>query len=248
MKTLFLCFIFFFITFFANSQQVLDPSQIDILFSINSSDIVHGRISFPEASENITSGSVFFKDAWMKGAVLDAKGNSLGNVWLKLDLLNNEVNYKDKDGQRMIATTPLKYIVFKDSATNEKYEFVKGDQLKSADRTIAATWFRLLVNDKVSLCEQFKKFINRTDPFGTGAVEKNIVTEEYYFVQMNNKLIPFKRWNAWQILFKDRKEQLATFIKSNHLKGKSADEYVTLINYYNSLLGIVGKHKKITQS
>jgi hypothetical protein len=249
MKNIFFAIFYFLLISTVNAQQIIDPSQMDLNFgSLNTSDIVNGRVSFRDGSEKIISGSAFFVDAWMKGGVLDAKGNSFGNIWLKIDLLNNEINYKDKNGQPMVATNPLKYVVFKDSATNEKYEFVKGDQLKSTDKNIAITWFRLLINDKVSLCEQFKKSIRQTGPMATGAIEKSIVTEEHYFVQMNNKLVAFKKWNAWQTLFKDRKEQLSTFIKANHLRGKSADEYVSLINYYNSLLAIVGKHKKITQS
>src|SRR5579871_1395915 len=124
----------------SNAQQVIDLSKTDFSAAAPASlDVVKGQVYSPAKFVKVTSGTPFFKDEWMKGGVIDNEGNIYGNVWLKLNLIDNEVNYQAANGQEMVATNPLKYIILNDSVTNEKYEFIKGDQLKNSDKSLADT-------------------------------------------------------------------------------------------------------------
>jgi len=81
---------------------------------------------------------------------------------------------------------------------------------------------------------QTLKKIHETIPYGTATTEQEILTINYYFLQMNNNFARFK-WEDWQDPFKDKKDQLAQFIKTNHLKGKTTEDYTKLVEYYNTL-------------
>ena len=221
---------------FARAQQVVDLSTTDYKMSRDGQMVtsVNGMIYSPVKFIKVTAGTPFFKEQWMKGTLVADGGQAYKNLSLRLNLMDNEVNYKDANGQEMVTSSPIKYVILTDSSIGEKYEFALGDQMKNADKALARTWFQVLVNGKVSLCMQTLKKIHETIPYGTATTEQEILTINYYFLQMNNNFARFK-WEDWQDPFKDKKDQLAQFIKTNHLKGKTTEDYTKLVEYYNTL-------------
>ena len=221
---------------FARAQQVVDLTNNEYKMTGDGMAVtaVNGLIYSPVKFVKVTAGTPFFKEQWMKGILVAEGGQAYKNLMLRLNLMDNEVNYRDANGQEMVTTSPIKYVILTDSSVGVKYEFALGDQMKNADKSLARTWFQVLVNGKVSLCLQMNKRIHETIPYGTATTEQDIVTINYYYLQMNNNFTRFK-WEDWQDPFKDKKDQLAQFIKSNHLKGKSAEDYTKLVQYYNTL-------------
>lgn len=221
---------------FARAQQVVDLTNTDYKMGRDGMTVtaVNGLLYSPVKFIKVTAGTPFFKEQWMKGTLVAEGGQAYKNLALRLNLMDNEVNYKDAAGQEMVTTSPIKYIILTDSSVGAKYEFALGDQMKNADKSLARTWFQVLVNGKVSLCLQMNKKIHEAIPYGTATTEQDIVTINYYYLQMNNNFTRF-RWEDWQDQFKDKKDPLAQFIKSNHLKGKSAEDYTKLVQYYNTL-------------
>jgi hypothetical protein len=222
---------------FASAQQVVDVSQTDLHPAGEGMAItsVNGMVYSPVKFVKVTSGTPFFKEDWMKGSVVVDGGQTYSNVWLRLNLIDNEVNYKDAQGQEMVASSPIKIVVLNDSSKGMKYQFALGDQMKNIDRSLSKTWFQVLVNDKnASLCKQIRKSIRESIAYGTATTEQQIEVVEYYFLQLNGSFARF-RWDDWQEQFKDKKDQMAAFIKTHHLKGKSDDDYVKMVSYYNTL-------------
>lgn len=221
----------------ARAQQVVDLTNTDYKLTGEGMAVtsVNGLIYSPVKFVKVTAGTPFFKEEWMKGALVADGGQVYKNLSLRLNLMDNEVNYKAANGQEMVTSSPIKYVILSDSSTGTKYEFALGDQMKGADKVFGRTWFQVLVNDKkASLCLQMNKKIHEALTYGTATTEQDIVTINFYFLQLNNTFTRF-RWDDWQDVFKDKKDQLAQFIKSNHLKGKSSEEYTKLVTYYNTL-------------
>ena len=224
----------------AKAQQVVDLSKSDFKPGDgNASLIVNGMVYSPVKFVKVVAGTPFFREEWMRANLVLEGGTTFTNIPVRLNLLDNEVNYRDASGQEMIASSPIKLIVLIDSITGVKYTFVLGDQLSNAERSLSKTWFRLLVNDKVSLILQMKKSIHETIQYGSATTEQDIPTVEWYYLQMNNNMVRF-HWEDWQQLFSDKKDKMAEFIRSNHLKGKTSDDYARLVQYYNQLKNAVG--------
>lgn len=220
----------------AHAQRVVDLTNDDYKVTAygTASTAVNGMIYSPVKFVKVTDGTPFFRQEWMKGSVIVDGGRMYSDLELRLNLVDNEVNYKDSTGQEMVAASPLSYVALTD-LKGTKYEFVKGSQLKNIDKTLTNVWFQLLVNDKkASLVKQIKKSIRETIAYGTATTEQQIVSIEYYFLQINGGFARFK-WDDWQDQFKDKKDEISQFIKNNHLKGKNSDDYVKLVKYYNSL-------------
>ncbi|HEY4062264.1 MAG TPA: hypothetical protein VGM30_10205 [Puia sp.] len=219
------------------AQQVIDLSKGDYearTINGDANSAVGGLVFSPVKFVRVTAGTPFFKEEWLKGTLVLDGGKAFANLWLRINLLDNEINYKDAAGREMVASSPVIYVLLTDSTTGKKYDFVRGSVLGLGENLLSRTLFQILVNEKVSLCKQMNKKIHETPTYGSATTEQDIMTIDFYYVRMNGNLSRFK-WDDWQELFKDKKDVLAKFIKENHLKGKSDEDYIKLVKYYNTL-------------
>jgi hypothetical protein len=222
---------------YGKGQQVIDISRTDFNPAGEgmAQTSVNGLVYSPIKFVKLTAGSPFFKDQWMKGTLVLDDGKAYLNKQIRLNLFDNEVNYLDATGQEMVASSPIKRIVLNDTVSSVRYDFVLGDQLHSSDKSLGKIWFQVLVNDKVSLCDQIKKTMHESIAYGTATTDEDIVTANYYYLQMNGDLVRVKKWDELPELLKDKKDQINQYIGAHHLKGKSSDDFTQVVKYYNSL-------------
>jgi hypothetical protein len=196
---------------------------------------VNGQIYFPTEYAKLASGTPFFQDQFMKGELIDAEGKAYASNSVRINLLSNEVNFLDPaSGKEMVVSAPIKWVRLTDPVKNKEYLFMMGDQIPDIKKTLAGTWFQVLVNNKVSLCYQESKSVKETIVFGQDK-EASISTDDFYFINMNGSFSRVGGWKNLQELLSDKKEALDQYIHDHHLKGKSAEEYTQLVEYYNSL-------------
>jgi hypothetical protein len=218
------------------SQQVVDVNSIDF-DAINHNDAVNnafGQIYQGTKYVKVTSGSPFFKQEWMKAKLIDGSGASYASNAVKLNLIDNEINFLDNAGTERVSTVPVKQMTLFDSTTGDKYIFILGEKVPAAEKSLAKTWFQVVVNDKVSLCLQIVKKIHEGITYGSATTEEDIVTLDFYYVQMKGNFIRVKTWSDLVQLFNDRKDSIDQYIHAHHLKGKPED-YAPLVQYYNSI-------------
>lgn len=196
---------------------------------------VNGQTYFPTEYAKLTSGSPFFRDQWMKGELVDGSGKIYAGNLVKLDLLDNRVNFLDAaSGKEMVVDAPIKWIRLTDTTKGVTYMFVLGDQLPSAKKVQAGIWFQVLVNDKVSLCHEMRKSTHENVVYGQGK-ETSITTDDLYFIQYKGLFIPITGWKNLQSYFDDKKDAIDQYISAHHLKGKAPADYTDLVQYYNSI-------------
>ena len=87
--------------------------------------MVHQPIKFVE----VTAGTPFFNDQWMKARLFDDNGESYASHSVRLNLLDNDVSFLDADRTEMVTTIPVKKIRLTDTTTGTQYLFVLGDQI-----------------------------------------------------------------------------------------------------------------------
>jgi hypothetical protein len=220
------------------SQQVVNVNSDNFAFTNRNNADISGMVHQPIKFVKFTAGTPFFNDEWMKARLFDDNGASYASHSVRLNLLDNDVSFLDADGTEMVTTIPVKKIQLADTTTGTQYLFVLGDQIPEADKALAGVWLQVLVNDTVSLCRQIRKTIRETKPYGSTTTDEEIVSVDIYFVLMNANFVRLRNWSGLIQLFADKKDAVNQYIRDHHLKGKSADDYTQLVQYYNSIKSV----------
>ena len=181
----------------------------------------------------LTAGTPFFKDQFMKAVLYDDEGGRYRSDAVRINLLENEVNFIGPDGQEMTCSSPVRRIILTDSISGASYSFIWGRELAPDDRSLEKIWFQVLVNDETSLCRQIKKRIHETPAYGTATTDEDIITTDAFFVRKEGRLIPVKSWDDLLNALQDRKAAITQYIHDHKLKGKSTDDYTQLVTAYN---------------
>jgi hypothetical protein len=227
----------FLICLSGRTQQVVDVGSNDF-DATNHRGVVNnvmGQLYQPTKYVKVTAGSPFFKDQYMKARLIDANGDSYASNAVRLNLLENQINFLDAEGTERVTTTPMKAVLFTDSVSGNPFMFVLGEDLPKAERSLAKTWFQVLVNDSVSLCRQIKKSLHESIAYGTSTTEEDIVTADIFFVQIRGVFTRVKTWADFIQLFSDKKDPIDQYVHTHHLKGKSVEDYTQLVQFYNSI-------------
>lgn len=182
----------------------------------------------------VVKGSVFFKEPFLKGSIILTNGQEFKNQLIRFDLMENQLLYLDNKQQEMIATATLKEAVLFDSIINRYYFFVHSSFLKGESMP-GTGWYERLATGKVFLLKQYKKELRETPIYGSSSTEFSISTELRYFVFNNGKWNLVKKMKNISELLSDKKSELLKFIKDQKLDTESEDNFISLINFYNSL-------------
>src|SRR5690348_476084 len=70
----------------------------------------------------VVEGSAYFDPEWMKGSVSLDSMNEYKDLTLRLDLLKNELHFKNDKGEELICSSPISKITLTDAA-GKKYDF-----------------------------------------------------------------------------------------------------------------------------
>lgn len=221
-------------TAIVQAQRTIDVSNSNVdAISPAFFNIVGGTPIVSARFAKVVAGAPYFSNEWMKGNVTTKNGTLFSGVFLKLDLYDNEVHYRDPKGDEMIALTPLQKITLFDTNAQLVYNFVNIEYLEINSH--AKGWYLQLAEGKVSAFKQIKKQINEDKPYGSASIEQTIVTGARYFVLQNGDLVEVKKFKDLPEILSDKKEELSQYIKNNKLTGKADSEYRSVINYYNEL-------------
>jgi hypothetical protein len=133
----------------------------------------------------------------------------------------------------MIATTPIQKVVLVDSISQQAYTFVNGEYMPAIGRIKG--WYQLLSGGSAMLFKKINKQMQEVKPYGSATVEQTIVTSPRYYVLYKVNLTEIKKIKELSDVLVDKRDEVSQFVKNNNLSGKTENDFITLINYYNSL-------------
>jgi hypothetical protein len=233
MKILFLASLCAF-CFSSSGQKTVDVSSGNVSpLSSSFFTVVGGEPVVNAKFAKLVEGSPYFKDDWMKGLVTINGDQEFAGVYLKLDLYDNQVHYKDQGGTELIATTIIKKLTLFDSTTQDVYNFINGRFIIANNKL--AGWYQTLAEGKVSLFKQYKKQLREDRPYGSATFEQSIFTSPHYFVLVNGDFKEVKKFKDLPDVLSDKKDLLSQYIKTNNLSGKTDEDFENVINYFNGL-------------
>ncbi|HEX2628805.1 MAG TPA: hypothetical protein VHM26_07335 [Chitinophagaceae bacterium] len=184
----------------------------------------------------ITAGTPYFSETWMKGDLILDKDKVCRNAIVRLDLLDNSIEYIDPvTTTKMIASTPVKEMTLTDSITGEKFRFFHSSSLPDA-KDLSPGWYQMLTDGTATLFKFVTKSITESRPYGSATVEQVIISADEYFLSTTTSFSKIKKFNSIPDMLPAKKDELKKYINSNKLYGKSEYDFSSVIEYYNTLL------------
>jgi hypothetical protein len=206
------------------NASAMSPSFFTV---VNGEPVVFAKFA------KIVDGTPYFIDEWMKGNVVVNGGTQFAGVYLKLDLYDNEVHYRDLKGNELVATTPIQKLILFDSSAQLVFNFINGPYINSNDKVKG--WYQLLAEGKAAVFKQINKHMHEDKPYGSATIERSIYTTFQYYALHNGNFIQIKKFKEIPEILADKKDEVSKYIKANDLSGKTDDEYRNVFDFYNGL-------------
>lgn len=183
----------------------------------------------------IVEGTPFFNESFTGGKIVLSGGRIYTNIKLRLDMMDNTLQYISPEGEELIATTPIKTVFLTDPATQKENQFDHSDQIMTLSK-METGWYQLLDTGVLRLYKRHHKIIRENKPYGSATVEQYITTSYTYYLLINSVFTPIKKIKALPEMLQDKKTELQEYINTNSFTGKSDKDYLAVVGYYNSLI------------
>jgi len=180
-------------------------------------------------------GNPYFLEEWINGDIVLTTGEEYKNVKMRLDLVENSLQYISPEGSELVATSPIKWFILKDSVNGKVYKFVHSASVGGS--TIAEPgWYLALASGTATFYKRITKTIVEPKNYSTSQTEPSVTSHSDYFLYANWTLLQIKKIKEIPPVLKNKTEELDKYISTKKLSGKSDKDYINLIEYYNSLL------------
>lgn len=183
----------------------------------------------------IVEGTAYYNDAFLPGKIMLSSGKVYDSLKLKLDLLDNTVHYLTPTEEELIATTPIRSVIFKDPLLKTEIQFDHADFMKATPKPETG-WYQLLDTGVVTLYKRCIKAIRENKPYGIATVEQTITNANTYYILINAVFTPVKKIKQLPDMLQDKKAELIEFISSRNLTGKTDADYKAAVVFYNRLV------------
>ena len=178
---------------FSPGQKTIDVGKTDLNVTSPNVMFVVGGTPFVNAKfAKIVSGSPYFYEEWMKGNVFVNGGKEYSGLFLKLDLLNNEMHYLDPAGVEMVTTSELQKLVLFDTIAQQVFTFINSSFINSGNAPQKG-WYLLLSTGTASLFKKLHKVVREEQPYNSATVEQHVETRSRYFVLYKNVFTEIKK-------------------------------------------------------
>lgn len=219
------------------AQRTVDVNQNIGSSAINPNHfmVVGGQPFVNTKFSKVVEGTPYFRDEWMKGNVVVAGGKEYAGFELKLDLVYNELHYKDASGAEMISSADITKVVLFDTVAQRIYRFINSSDISPYIETDKG-WYLLLSDvGGAAVYKRIVKALNENKPYGSATIEQSIKTSNKYYVFYKNTFTQVKKLKDIPDVLTDKKTQLAQYITSQKLSEKNEDDFEKLMQYYGTL-------------
>ena len=180
------------------------------------------------------SGTPYFRDEWLAADIELGTGEIDKNIRVRIDFIDNTLQYISPQGRELIATTPIKTIILRDSTEGNVFKFISSSFLTNTKDTKAG-WYLELVSGQACFYKKISKSMIQPKNYSASETQPSVNSSEEYFVCADSVLSPVKKIKDVPGLLKKMSGELDAYITANKLSGKSESGFIELIKYYNSL-------------
>ena len=181
-------------------------------------------------------GDAYLYPDWAIGHVLQEDEKYFNDMLLKYDIYNDRIIFKSHGDIPMAFKYAVKefQIIHKNSINEPMALFKNG--FPEIGKYNSKSYYQILTEGKTTLVKKPYKSIVESLPYGESEKKKTFVANEIYFLHHQGKMIKLKKSKKSLIdILSDKKAELIAFMKDKNLNMKSEEDYVSVVNYYNSL-------------
>lgn len=231
-------------TFEGQSQAVVPPNiratnTLEKLFDYNGideGDILYG-MPLPESK---VIGDTYMDTTWRRANVmLYEKEKLIEGFPIRYDIYLDEVEFKGKNGIKVIAGSKVKSFVWADSLTRTHSYFINGKGFRNEDNVPFTGFFEVLSEGTVPLLKKTNIDIRKADynvAMNVGSRDDKILKKNKFCVLKESRIIELpKSRKKFLTLFDDKSSQLEVFIKENNLLLHIEQDLEMILDYINSL-------------
>ncbi len=221
-------FILFNLTLSAQSDYQIS-NQLDFF---RSNKIAKGEIKRTLTEADI-EGSPYFNYDFINGNVYTTSKTMFTEIPLRLNIYNDEMEFKSPDGNIAAIATPE--IVEKITIENDVWVYTP----YSAGKRVSRSFLRLIAKGKVKLYVRPNvSFKDAVPPSGYKDAEPaqfKAQADTYYIRYGEEAAQLIENKKDLEKIFPDHKKEIAAFIKNNKINHRKEGKLKELVDYYNSL-------------
>ncbi len=184
------------------------------------------------------AGSPFLNENWEKAILTLSKGKKTSQILIKMNIENNELNYKDSSGKEFVADARqvkrIDYISFytKDSM---RYTFKNG--YPAIYKQDTSFYYQVYTEGKIELLGKKTRYIRTYKNDVTGETTKEFLDAAIVFYVYTRRIMeefhPYKSFIL--TVMRDKEQAVASYMSDNKVNLKKTSDLIKLSNYYNSL-------------
>lgn len=182
----------------------------------------------------LVEGTPFFNEQMMRGTIVSNDGKEYKNIFIRLNLLESQVNYLNDKKTEMIVAVPIYEVLLRDSVNNKDHRFVFSNIIETTDKP-EKDFYELLQTGKVKLYKQHKKRLMENKPYGSATYEQYIKTDIRYFVLVGGKWVKIRKIKELTDQLTDKKNEIQQFVDEKKLSKDTEANFEAIVAYYNTL-------------
>jgi hypothetical protein len=192
----------------------------------------------PLTSIDYTSvdGSPYLTENWVAGTVKLANGTTYTDVMLKYNLKDDELYFKNKDGETLAFAQPVQEFTLKYTDNDELVKRYLRKGYKGIENATPNSYFEVLSDGTVQLLKKVSKVIIESQAFNSATKTRSFQENVSYYLVRADKAVRVKN-DKKSILanIPDKQQQLQDYLKANKVNFRSDTDLAKFITYYNSL-------------
>ena len=216
----------------AEAQKVVDVNNNECV-TASMYNSVGGVPYINTKFTRLVEGSPFFSEKWQNGKITMSNGTVYENIPLRLDLYNNELQYKDSNDQEMITTGPVKEVLI-DNNTG-RHLFVRLPYALN-DQTHKPHWYELVFDGKFTLYKDYRKDLVESKPYGSATYEQQIKTTELFYMVSNDRILELRKPKDYLTYDNKYAKELSGYIGSLDSRLTLTQKMVQTAGYLNGQL------------
>lgn len=194
-----------------------------------------GRV-FKETNSSNISGTPYISNNWSKGTILTTSNQLHKDMEIKYDLFNKILLFKNKTGEVLQSSIPVKEFTVQSMVKNVLVErLFRSGYLPTADLG-TDTFYEVLYNGDVQFLKLNKKVLFEEREY-SGTTVKTYQDKISYFIALKNNAPELVNKNAASVVkaIGDREAELNDYIKNQKLNLRDDADIIKLLSYYTSI-------------
>ncbi len=182
----------------------------------------------------LVSGTPYLLEHFFPARIVLATGAVYDGVRVRLNLLANELQYRNAKGEEMVTSAPVKELLIRDTTNNSVRQVVSGQTMPP--QLPGNGWYEQLAAGKAALYKRTEKSLLSRKQYNSATEEKWVESKDRLFVVINNTGYEVKKLRELLPLLADKAQAMEQFAKEHDKKSKSWQQTATAaVLYYNSL-------------